>query len=63
MKTCEILSIKSELNRLKLKLIDMGLSLEDSAYSKEDALIEVMECIHTIEEIDSLLRCEIQNEV
>ncbi|WP_156029981.1 hypothetical protein [Rossellomorea vietnamensis] len=56
MKTSELLSIKAEINQLKLKLINMGLSLEDKAYHKEDALFEIMECIYTIEEIDSLMR-------
>ncbi|UXH44467.1 hypothetical protein N5C46_23100 [Rossellomorea vietnamensis] len=63
MKTSELLSIKSDLNRLKLKLINMGLSLEDIAYSKEDALSEVLECILTLDEIDSLIRFESKYEV
>lgn len=63
MKTNEVLSIKAEINELKLKLINMGLSLDDAAYSKEDALPELLECILSLNEIDSLIRFEIKNEV
>jgi hypothetical protein len=50
------LTTKATLNELKLKLIYLGMDLEDPPYKKEQALQEVIQCIKMVEEIDETFK-------
>ncbi|MGM0867491.1 MAG: hypothetical protein ACQEWF_22805 [Bacillota bacterium] len=52
----ETLTLKSNLHEVKLKLINLGMSLEDEPFTKEGAFQVFVECIHQIEEIDDSVK-------
>lgn len=48
----KIFTTKATLNELKLKLIHLGMDLEDRPITKENALEDVLICINMVESID-----------
>ena len=56
------LAFKGELLVLKEKMIDIGLSLNDRNFSKEDSIKKVAKCIDILDDIETLIKFD-YNEV
>jgi hypothetical protein len=53
------LAFKGELLVLKEKMINLGLSLDDGKISKEDSIRQVAKCIEILDDIETLIKFDI----
>jgi hypothetical protein len=62
MKTNDALTLKSGINEVKLRLINIGMTIENGKMKKDEFLSEVLICIRDLEGIDGSIRVEANNE-
>jgi hypothetical protein len=61
--TNEALTLKSGINEVKLRLINLGMTIESGSLNKEEIMGEILKCIDDLEGIDDSIKVEVSNEV
>lgn len=59
----EALTLKSGVNEVKLRLLNLGMTIESGSLKKDEIMNEVLKCINDLEGIDDSLKVEVKNEV
>ncbi|WGG47699.1 hypothetical protein [Rossellomorea sp. DA94] len=63
MGTNEALTLKSGINEVKLRLLNLGMTIESGTVKRDEVMGEVLKCINDLEGIDDLIKVGFTSEI